>query len=172
MIIEKKQPTETVKRDYGNTVTPKMAVTMLTGLTDELSLLNDRLFALVRGVAYVGIHAKLFGEQRKISRYELTDVINLRDCLYAVNKAQHSTFVGRYAKNHPMRDCFLRIKPDKQKVDSFAETVKSAMPNIPCVFVSGEGGIIIKTDDALIRSGQSVTEAIETITDVQEQADE
>ena len=167
MIIEKKQPAKTVKRDYGDTVVPKTAAIILSGLTSNLVFLNDRLLAHVSNFGYIGIYAKLFGKQKKLSRYELIDVLNIRDCLFAINSAQHNTTIFKIAKNDPMSWYLMDIMPDQQTVDLFAKTIRSSMPPIPCSFESGHGGIFIRLDDSLINSNQPITKAIETITDTE-----
>lgn len=149
MIIEKKQPAKTVKRDYGDTVTPQTAEMMLYGLTDEIVILHDCILALTSDFGRIVIHAKLFKAgncNRRTSRYELIDVLNLRDCLYVVNKPQRNTTIHKIQSNDPISACITLIEPSKQTVDSFAEAIKSAMPTIPCVFECAGGGILIQSN--------------------------
>lgn len=149
MIIEKKQPAKTVKRDYGDTVTPKTAEMMLCGITDELVILHDCLLVSMNGFGRAVIRAKLFKSgncNRRISRYRLNDVLNLRDCLYIVNKSQRNTTVHRIQSNDPISAYITLFMPDKQTVDSFSETIKSAMPTIPCIFECVGGGILVQSN--------------------------
>ena len=75
--------------DYGNTITPKQAAVMLTFLTDEVDIVStEGLCARPRDDAgkrhALCIRPKVFRSGRsdkRLSRYELSDVCCMRDCL-------------------------------------------------------------------------------------------
>lgn len=89
MIVKKNEEKKIERPDYGQTFTPKQSAEMLTFLTDEVDIVStEGICARPRNDTLercrLCIRPRLFTDDengRKLSRYEISEVCCLRDCL-------------------------------------------------------------------------------------------
>ena len=126
-MIVKKEKEE--RRDFGNTITPKTATLMLSGLTGYIAQTADYMIVCSPdGFSDFHIEPEIFNaKQKRTSRYNPTDIALVRDCLILMNGNMPP------AKNTAVSTCdldlfhriFVGRKPDSSKL---AATVAKVGP--------------------------------------------
>lgn len=115
-MIVKKTEKKTKRPDYGSTITPKQSAEMLTFLVDEVCIVSTKGLRVCPRNTELKCHSlflrpKLFVNDetgRVLSRYELSDVCCLRDCLSLLLGRRdgpanvHGTRVYTVTENDPM----------------------------------------------------------------------
>ena len=173
-MIVKKAERKTERPDYGSTITPKQAAAMLAFLTEDVSIVStEGLYASPingnRRRCPLCLRPKVFGSgeaDRRLSRYELSDVCCLRDCLSALMGTREGPANGNgtraftVTKSHPLYQYahgFLQHLDPRDKSDDASkmrrakieldETLRDTLEFYRCHLEARRGVVMIVPDE-------------------------
>lgn len=144
-------PAQKTKNKFDkDTITPKMAYTMLTCLTDSILVSTDAMYASYELDGYYGslcvasiCHHNNAGIKR-VSRYRILDICILRDCLSILGNLEYNTSVMQLNKNYLEHRLFLEKRPSAHELNRVSAIVGEHLDHAGyCLAIRG-GGLFIQ----------------------------